>query len=229
MKLALSISLGGEPISPSECNYSSYVELALICPACKNPVLLVKGGAVSPHIRKGKAISSFSRESHFSHFYEKDRLGECENRSNYSKMEIELLRSQSRQQRKAVFIGRIAEILQLSPSLRDLDVSPALVHSLISEAVNDNLKAFSIYQIVGKNFWIYLKTNWVDLRNLIKLDSFDGKIACEVLEFLISESGELITTNLFWCLYYEATKDNFIENTSKLLTQLAASFKPILA
>jgi hypothetical protein len=228
MKIALSIALGGEVVTPQECDYSSYSQLGLICPACSNPVFLVAATKVRPHTRKNKDIAAFVRGEHFSHFYEKDRLLECENRSSdISSTEAQLYQSTARNQRLQVFVSGIYEILQLSPALIDLKFIPQLLNQLLSEVVGSEPKAAAVYQAVGKAFWVNLKTNQGTIKDLLHGADINHRIATEAFTFILSEHGAIVATTLFWHAYYHANQAAVLPAVSAATQYTRSQFQPV--
>jgi hypothetical protein len=79
---------GGLMVDASECDYSSFKQLGLLCPICSRPVFLVQAAQREAHTRKNKdggsvAVKESSVLAHFSHFPDvsKEEVDECELRN----------------------------------------------------------------------------------------------------------------------------------------------------
>ena len=218
MDKALSIALGGELLAPSDCDYTSYNRLGLVCPVCNNPVYLVSASEVSTHTRKEKTITGFSRNAHFSHFYEKDRLSECENRSAVSDIERVEHNTVARNQRLAVFVGSFCEILELNPRLLEINKAPRVVVSILTDALKNEVKALSVYSIFATRFWQYLKTNQQTIGELMPKNNLQEKISLEAFNFMISDEGKKVVAIMFWYIYYFGGKGDVEKLTNNILT-----------
>lgn len=201
-----SVVLAGELIPASECDYRSYVDLLLVCPDCKQPIFLVQGGSVREHVRNGKPIQGFIREAHFSHFEEKNRLFGCENRSDYSPIEIESRQTIARQQRLTVFVGHMYELLQNCPELLEIKDYPALIIAILADLTGEE-KARFYYESFPAIFIQYLRRHQSHFIDKFAEDII-GKISKEAFLFLISEQGIIVTTTLFWIAAYQSCATN---------------------
>jgi hypothetical protein len=196
MKKALSISLGGELVSSEDCDYHSYLQRQLVCPVCNNPVFWVAGGKVEPHQRRGKTIPGFTRESHFSHFHEKDRINDCENRAEYSQSFVEAKQAIARNQRLSLFVGNFYKILQKSSVFSEIKEQVA-VRKMQMSGVEER----AAYNSLGSIFLAFCRR--MEISKYKFGDSLHQKIAGEAFGFLLSEQGCSILVDIFWILQRE--------------------------
>lgn len=100
MDIALAMKYGGAPVSPDECDESSFKMLGLTCPCCKDLVRWI-----APQEREVKG-SVYPVKSHFRHFPTTDPVvaANCERRTSIlPKQEIEKLARKAIQQRAKDF------------------------------------------------------------------------------------------------------------------------------
>lgn len=97
MKYAKSMKYGGELVSAADCNYTSYLELGLLCPECSEPVYKrAEGDRISP---LGKP---FKVGAHFCHrkAVSEEQAAMCEQRVNsYTEEEKQRIAAKARGQR----------------------------------------------------------------------------------------------------------------------------------
>jgi hypothetical protein len=92
---------GGELVEATECEHSDFEYLKPLCPCCKEPVLLRKGGD-----RVSRLGKSFSVPAYWCHFPSKDPVlaALCEQRvSQFSEEEIQRRATQAKGQRLKLF------------------------------------------------------------------------------------------------------------------------------
>lgn len=142
MNHANSIVLGGQIVEAIDCGYQDYLDLLLLCPACKEPVYLCQ-----------EYCRSFKQEvinvkSHFRHFKKTDTHTKCDERvNNISQAEIAKQESISRNQRLKFFKLRMWEILTRSPyiGMEQLEIERALQ--------NKNYLLPEQYQAQAEKIW----------------------------------------------------------------------------
>lgn len=84
MDTAIAVKYGGMPIKAFECNEKSYLELGLLCPACKDIVRWV-----APKVRVSPKGKIHEVKAHFAHFKTKDLLSEDQCKLRVSRLSTE--------------------------------------------------------------------------------------------------------------------------------------------
>jgi len=119
MRQALSVRYGGLLVESSECDYTSFKHLHLLCPNCKKSVFLVGAKTVEPHFRKLKGdrttqVKGSVVDSYFAHHPDTSQsaVEACELRvRSMSESEKHLIKAQSRKQLLKVLHSHFWKIL----------------------------------------------------------------------------------------------------------------------
>lgn len=148
MEYACSIRYAGLLVNAADCDYSSFKNLGLICPNCRESVFLVAGSCRAEHERKikeGKSVSvkSCQVSPYFGHRPEKIRaeVEKCELKSaSITSLDISRSLASSRNQLLRIFNQRLWSILQLCYKLEDFEAVKKFVQSGFQLALSPSLE-----------------------------------------------------------------------------------------
>lgn len=248
MKYASSIRYGGQLVEASECDYEDYKRLGLLCPECKDPVLL-RGEFT--RLQHGKDVKVLA---HFAHFPGKDPtlVAQCEKRvSKYTPKELQRMAAQARGQRLKLlqrwfwtvftsqpdYIQRVEkeEGIQIfvQRSFKDFEMKESYCQ-IICEKHLSHLRQFSHLQKTVNFFFDSLdsfdRSNLSDevKEKLKRISSVDRRMqkqmSFEVLSFLLSRSqqstAELLMKFSMIQTVFSPSATNQIKQGAKGLSQL---------
>lgn len=210
MKFAKSMYLGGDIVSPADCDRDSYSEFGLICPFCSNAVFLRKA---STRQLKTKLIDIPATFSHFPNVASVD----CEAYSitNKGLQQLTIQRQQAKQQRLQIYQNNLWDLLKTNKSDITKEylsyIETQYTSKFIKSVINKQLELFknipksrysdTFYEsyiktiINNSNYSVLTSIQTNDIQsNIIKyFSSFDKElhksISFEIFEFLTTKSG----------------------------------------
>lgn len=117
MQQALSLKFGETIITATEANYSSYLDLGLLCICCREPVFLVnsrKHGIGKRRLKSGKTIEigEYETDPYFVHFNAKQTECQLASKTYNSSFNFSQVNSINRQQRIKKFELKLEGILK---------------------------------------------------------------------------------------------------------------------
>lgn len=205
--------LGGDIVTPTECDRNSYSEFALVCPFCSNAVFLRKA---STRQLTTKLITIPATFSHFPNVASID----CEAYSITTKglQQLTIQRQQAKQQRLKIYQNNLWNLLQINKSditkEHLLNIETQYTPKFIKSVINTQVELFknilksrhsdTFYQsyikiiINNSNHSVLTSSQTNQIQsNIIKYFSkFDKElhkqISFEIFEFLTTKSGSSI-------------------------------------
>lgn len=142
MQLASSIRYGGLLVNASDCNYTDYKNLGLVCPNCHESVFLIQ-----EHDRHYKSSKISTVAAHFNHRQEKSAqaIALCELRvKQISAAEIKRRENASRHQRLRLFNRHLWNILTTCYKLENFAQRQQLVEEGFVKVCPDSQVALQV-------------------------------------------------------------------------------------